>query len=230
MMDREQTIELKKIAALAKGLRTGFLVSLTPVPRSSWEPYIELVKRLEKLTGDDLSALRTFQEDLSENFLPLWSFNPKLAQFNEYLALLEQQQGDPILQIGSLYNSIQDSELRSRCADLLSLASHFDRVINQATLVLEERIRRKAGCTKGLTGTALAGAYIKTDPSASPLVFSDDAAEQEGMSFLCKGLMLTMRNPTHHSLIESFTREEAFHICGFIDRLLKLIDGARAQP
>jgi hypothetical protein len=32
---------------------------------------------------------------------------------------------------------MQDSELRERCADLLSAPKHFDRPINQATLVLE---------------------------------------------------------------------------------------------
>ena len=40
-------------------------------------------------------------------------------------------------------NYIHDKELRDRCLDLLEAKGKYDRVINQATLVLEDRIRTK---------------------------------------------------------------------------------------
>jgi hypothetical protein len=39
---------------------------------------------------------------------------------------------------------IQDPDLLSRCGDLLIASYNFDGAINQATLVLEDRIRKKA--------------------------------------------------------------------------------------
>src|SRR3989344_4424930 len=41
-------------------------------------------------------------------------------------------------------NYIHDKELRDRCLDLLKADSKYDRVINQATQVLEDRVRTKA--------------------------------------------------------------------------------------
>jgi hypothetical protein len=38
----------------------------------------------------------------------------------------------------------EDPDLLSRCGDLLIASYNFDRAINQATLVLEDRIRKKA--------------------------------------------------------------------------------------
>jgi len=37
---------------------------------------------------------------------------------------------------------IEDQQLRSRCQDILMASANFDRPINQATLVLEDRIRK----------------------------------------------------------------------------------------
>lgn len=134
---------------------------------------------------------------------------------------------DKIVQIGSLYNSIKDEELRSRCGDLLTAHDHFDRVVNQATQILEDRIKIKSGSSK--SGKQLINEAIKSDLGSTILVVSDNANEQEGYSSVFRGIMQTLRNDTHHSLATNYTREDAFAVCGFIDQLLRVIDKARLR-
>lgn len=131
---------------------------------------------------------------------------------------------DKVLAIGSLYKAIHDRVLQERCGDLIMGDAHFDRVINQATLVLEDRIRSRGGLEKTLVGPNLVNTAIKADPSESIIVFSDIRSEQEGYANIIRGLMQALRNETHHTVVDTFTREDALSICGFIDRILRLID------
>lgn len=143
------------------------------------------------------------------------------------IAILEYGYGlkDQVVELGSLYNSIKDSQLRDRCADLLTSDSNFDRVISTATTVLEDRIRKRVGGSQ-LTGTQLVNSFIKGDPENSPIVFSTDKSEQEGYSNLVRGIFLALRNGTHHQVSDDFSREDAFAACAFIDRLLRKLDAA----
>jgi hypothetical protein len=131
-----------------------------------------------------------------------------------------------IIEIGSLYNSIQNEELKGRCADLLSAPGSFDRVINQATLVLEDRIRNKADTDESLTGAALVNHVLNSDLSRAILKLSDDEGEHRGFCDICRGLMAAFRNPTHHKISERFSREEALKVCAFIDNILRVVDRA----
>jgi Protein of unknown function (Hypoth_ymh) len=97
--------------------------------------------------------------------------------------------GSEIIEIGSIYNSIQDEQLKALCADLLSAPGNFDRVINQATLVLEDRIRTKSGSRNGAIGVALVNEVIKADPNKSVLKISDDKNEQEGYASILRGVV-----------------------------------------
>jgi hypothetical protein len=63
---------------------------------------------------------------------------------------------------------IQDEQLRDRCRDNLLAKSHFDRAINQATLVLEDRIRKKSELG-GMTGEPLVGKAFNADISKTLL-------------------------------------------------------------
>jgi hypothetical protein len=47
---------------------------------------------------------------------------------------------------------LSDLELRERCEDLLLASANFDRATNQATLVLEDRIRKKSQPSTPLVG------------------------------------------------------------------------------
>ena len=135
---------------------------------------------------------------------------------------------DKIVQIGSMFNSIKDAELRSRCGDLLTATNHFDRVVNQATQILEDRIKRKSGSEK--SGKSLIGDVIKPDLASSILILSNNGNEQEGYASILRGLMQTMRNSSHHSFSKTYTREDAFAVCGFVDQLLRIIDQATLKP
>ena len=132
-----------------------------------------------------------------------------------------------VMEIGTLFNSIRDDELRSRCSDLLSAPDKFDRPINQATQVLEDRIRERSRTNAGLIGADLVNKVIKSDPKKTVLLLSDDDGEQEGFSHIIRGMVGAFRNPTHRGIGDHFSREEGLKACGFADILLQVIDEAK---
>ena len=224
-MDRERLIE--EYSSLC-GLRDA-VASEKWTTLESCLDFNKAVKEIGQLTNRD--DLNNHQVPLkgSYNFdraVPALALRTKLLPF---LSFLERtyQLNDRIVEIGSVYNSIKDKELKERCADLLSATSNFDRVINQATLVLENRIRTRAGRPASEVGGKLVSAAITSDPTKSILKLSDDANEQEGIAHICRGIVLAYRNPTHHRVVEGITRERALKICAFVDELLMLIDAAQ---
>ncbi len=122
---------------------------------------------------------------------------------------------------------IQDSELRERCGDILLASSNFDRPVNQATLVLEDRIRKKSQPTQRLVGENLVGYAFNEELSKTVLrVASNDADDQRGFTQMLRGAVPAFRNKTHHHIINNFSREEAMRVCGFIDTLLRVVDSS----
>jgi Protein of unknown function (Hypoth_ymh) len=112
-----------------------------------------------------------------------------------------------------------------------SASDHFDRAINQATQILEERVRKKVPSLEGMTGMPLFGKAINPEPSKSLIVFSITPGEQGGYTHLFKGLMGAFRNQSHHKFIEGVTREQALQICAFIDTMLAALATAQVtQP
>lgn len=153
-------------------------------------------------------------------------FRSKLQQAISYLETTGDADAN-IVRAGTLFNSIRDEELKRRCSDLLSAPGAFDRAINQATQVLEDRIRRKAGDGgKDLTGVELVNRMIKSVPTSSTITVSVDPAEQEGFANMCRGVMQAFRNPTHHQITDRFSREDALKVCAFVDLLLTTLDTA----
>jgi len=122
---------------------------------------------------------------------------------------------------------IEDQELRSRCQDILMASANFDRPINQATLVLEDRIRKKVQPTQKLVGENLVGHAFNEEISKTVLrVASNDSDDQRGFTQMLRGIFAAFRNKTHHHIIKSFSREEAMRVCGFIDVLLRVVDNS----
>jgi uncharacterized protein (TIGR02391 family) len=123
--------------------------------------------------------------------------------------------------------SIQDMELRKRCADLLLAKSRFDRAVNQATLVLEDRIRNKAKPQAKLVGEALVNYALKENLVETVLqVAGGNDDEQRGYTQMLRGLVPAFRNQTHHHVADKISREDALRICGFIDVILRVVDGS----
>ena len=143
----------------------------------------------------------------------------RLARGNYY----ERLQASP--ELNAIYAALEDKELRERCLDLLAATGNYDRVVNQATLVLEDRIRQKAGL-EGSQGIDLISKAMKSNPNESIIRLSDDKQTQEGISLICRGIILAYRNPTHHKVIEKYPRADALKFCAFIDSLLSIIDNA----
>jgi len=122
---------------------------------------------------------------------------------------------------------IQDQELRARCQDILLASSNFDRPVNQATLVLEDRIRKKAQPPNKLVGENLVGYAFNEDLARTVLrVASNDSDDQRGFTQILRGIVPAFRNKTHHHIINSFSRDEAMRVCGFIDVLLRVVDSS----
>lgn len=121
---------------------------------------------------------------------------------------------------------LQDEELRERCGDLLAAQANFDRAINQATLVLEDRIRAKSQPTTRLVGENLVGYAFNADLSQTVLQVSTNSDEQRGFTYILRGIVPTFRNLTHHHVTDTFTREEALRVCSFIDVLIRVVDNS----
>lgn len=115
---------------------------------------------------------------------------------------------------------IEDGELRDRCRDLLRGAGKFDRVFREATTVLENRVRKLSGLSKRQVKNSDALVAHSLHPSQALLRVSGHEDEQEGFYNLVKGVFLLFRNPHHHELTDSFSREDAFKLCGLVDSIL----------
>lgn len=112
----------------------------------------------------------------SRAWYPRAVFLSKLEQAIAQLTSVESVDDTQVVRAGTLFTSIADSELRDRCSDLLTAKTHFDRAINQATQVLEDRIRRRVGqAGTGLTGTDLVNRTIRSDFAKTILVLSSEA-------------------------------------------------------
>lgn len=122
---------------------------------------------------------------------------------------------------------LEDAVLRSRCRSTLLATRNFDIAINQATVVLEDRIRRKVKPDKPLTGESLVGYAFNEEPAKTRLlVATGNPDDQRGITRILKGIVPAFRNVTHHHIVDTFSREDAMRICGFIDVLLRVVDGA----
>jgi uncharacterized protein (TIGR02391 family) len=123
---------------------------------------------------------------------------------------------------------IQDQELRERCQDMLMATKHFDRAINQGTLVLEDRIRNKAQPNEHLVGENLVNFAFKEDIANTVLkIASGERDDQRGYTQILRGVVPAFRNKTHHHIINDFSREDALRVCGFIDVLLRAVDSSQ---
>lgn len=227
------TTRLKMLYGVLIGIEQALTRSGELFYKTLGDEYSVIVKDLASVLGQDLSLFK-----LPESIYDHYNYVSDLQARKEYLeakllpliSFLEQgyHPNQELVQIGSLYGSLEDEELRKRCADILLGQDSFDRAVSQATMVLEERIRRKAKDASSLTGTQLVNTYVKARPAESKVVFSSDPDEQDGFSNVLRGMMLAFRNTTHHSPSDTWTREDAYKVCAFIDYLLKRLNEAKS--
>jgi hypothetical protein len=122
---------------------------------------------------------------------------------------------------------IKDETLRKRCLDLLQAPRNFDRVINQATQVLEARLRDSVSyeklCevipeAKEHIGEPLANKLLS--PNKPVIVISDKQTERAAFHKIVVGIIAYLRNPSHHFLDDKTEWSLAWSVVGIIDSLL----------
>lgn len=116
---------------------------------------------------------------------------------------------------------IADEELRRRCLDLLIADAHYDRVIREASVILENRVRQTIGAAPDLVGVALMDQGFRQE---SPKIrLSDVPNEQTGAHHLYRGIIAFFRNSTGHHVSEEYSQEDALRFLVMVDLLLGLI-------
>lgn len=226
-------VKLKGLYGRLKGIRDVIAISPNYLSEDLGHDFDKIVKEVSSITSEDCSHFLLSPNNwyqMNDRGIKYTSSNirEKLFQFMGYLENTYNLPGQ-IIQIGTIYNSINDEELKSRCADILSSNENFDRVINQATLVLEDRIRKKSQINDQVGIQLLSKAFSK-DLDKSILLISENVEEQDGIIQILRGIILSFRNPTHHKIIEKYSRADALKFCAFIDVLLALIDRSKINP
>lgn len=127
---------------------------------------------------------------------------------------------------------IKDTELRSRCSDLLKAPGAYDRVIREATTVLENRIRSR--CPQETLALSIPNAADQTgenlvnkllSPDKPILVISSEKHKRVAFHRIMLGIVSYLRNPYHHQLDARTEWSWAWSsVVGFIDRLLADIE------
>ena len=224
---KEQKYEIKKIYCLLQGIKESITFKQRYVPQKVANQFNNYIDELSTILNENLQGYKIdFSERYDENLYDPYSFLFQLNQILTYLENMHINSSDyQISKVGYLYNSIEDKELHDRCGDILLGETAFDRAINQATQILEDRIKKKAYLEKtNLIGIPLVSKAIHSKIEQTILKFSDEPDIQEGYSFMFKGIISIYRNQTHHSLNFKCNREYALKFCSYIDELLKEVD------
>ena len=220
-MDR---IKLQKCYGRLKGLKDIVLAD-DYISIELIKDYNSIVDEVQKTVSEDLKIFKVIGYKLIEGDYDSTFSNHLINKLYQFIPFLEYgyKLSEKVIEIGSIYNSIKDEELKSRCADILTASGNFDRVINQASQVLEDRIRKKSELGRSFVGVKLVNKALNTDKLKTVLIVSENDEEHEGFCHICRGIMLAFRNPTHHYLSDSFLREDALKFTAFIDNLLKIL-------
>ena len=128
---------------------------------------------------------------------------------------------------------IRDPALRSRCLDLLAQFreggqhDRLDTVVNEATRILEDRLRSLSGAPPTCVGVDLAKvAFGSPNPR---LIVSDIAPEQEAAHLLYRGVFGFVRNSAHHRLLGTLQPERVLQVVGMVDYLISVAEAARRE-
>lgn len=228
--------EIIKIYTLIKGMYQGIKESdYSLVENNTFKQYNDLLDKVFDITKDEYFLLLKIEDIDTGNYggnkrqCTKHFFLTKIIPAKEYINNIYIDTKEEIIQkVGALYNSIEDTQLQKRCGDILLEASGaFDRVINQATQVLEDRIKKKAGLEETpLIGLPLVSKAVHSKLEHTILKFNDNPDIQEHYASLFKGIIGVYRNPTHHGLDFECSREDALKFCSYIDLLLKEVENS----
>jgi hypothetical protein len=138
--------------------------------------------------------------------------------------------GSPPPQIPVASIEIHDPELRKRCLDLFTQFQrdgHHDRldtVVNEATRILEDRLRSLSNALPTCVGVDLA--KHASAPPSPYLTVSPILPEQEAAHLLFRGVFGFIRNSVHHRLVGTLQPERVLQIVGMVDYLIWVAEAA----
>lgn len=224
-MDKKYNI--KKNYYLLLGLYESFDARSTLIPSKVIDQYNDIIEELENLLDEDFdSYIIKDSERHSDKTIYSSVLKYQVHPIIKYLENMHINSSDyQINKVGYLFRSIEDKALKDRCGDILLGETAFDRAVNQATQILEDRIKLKAGLhSSNLIGVNLVARAVNSQLDKTILKFSDDPSIQEGFFNLFKGIVCIYRNPTHHTLSFECSREYALKFCAYVDELLRQIE------
>jgi uncharacterized protein (TIGR02391 family) len=192
------------------------------VSDSYHDDFRDIIKRISDLMSDDFSFLSNNLVYYGQNEVQTQSL---IIRLRKAVSFVNEAFGKELglEQVNVTLDNLKDDELKSRCADLLRAHNHFERAVNIATTVLEDRLRQKTDQTIAVSGVELVNTSVKSERSKSLLVLGSNDGEQRGFADIIRGIMAAHRNPTHHTLY-SISQLDAARICAYIDVILDVIN------
>lgn len=133
-------------------------------------------------------------------------------------------------EFSNLQSSDFDEELAERAISQYQ-DGHYQSAVQTAFIILEERVREMGDFSREVHGDDLMTDAF--NPNGGEIVMGDTDGEQQGIMFLYRGAMLSLRNPTSHRFVEEVDEDyarDALHTVNLLLRLLKLkISGETLQ-
>jgi len=184
-------------------------------------PAEEFTVRHPTITFLDLSLyeeIEGFRRDMADSIA-------RLESLVERLDLMREPVDADTASLHTYSLLIADEELMRRCEDLLAAGAHYDRVIREACVILEDRVRTVVGANKDVTGIPLMERAFS--PKGGPLQLSGLEQEQLGAMQLYRGMMAFFRNDAGHHVTDTYSRDDALRFVGWVDFLLAMVAKAR---
>lgn len=117
-------------------------------------------------------------------------------------------------------SSALDEELTNRAVPQHE-NGHYQSAVRTAFIILEERIREKGQFSRDIHGDDLMTRAF--NPDNGELTFGETGGEKQGMMFLYRGAMLSLRNPASHRFIEEADKDYARDVIHTVNLLLRLL-------
>ncbi|PAU79990.1 TIGR02391 family protein [Halorubrum salipaludis] len=118
-------------------------------------------------------------------------------------------------------SSVLDDELVERSVSQYE-SGHYQSAVQSAFIILEERVRDRGGFGRDIHGSDLMTESFT--PDDGPLSFGETGSEQQGVMFLYRGAMQSLRNPASHRFIEEVDEDYARDVIHTVNLLLRLME------
>ena len=118
-------------------------------------------------------------------------------------------------------SSVLDDELVERSVSQYE-SGHYQSAVQSAFIILEERVRDRGGFGRNIHGSDLMTESFT--PDGGPLSFGETGSEQQGVMFLYRGAMQSLRNPASHRFIEEVDEDYARDVIHTVNLLLRLME------